>query len=71
MNSNLLHNILNLIGLVVGALVTVDWTAFGMSPATAAAVAGGVLLAQNAIKLVINVFRDGVSGLVKAQPPVQ
>lgn len=71
MNTNLIHNILNVLGLLVGAVVTFDWTALGASPATAAAIAGAVLFAQNAIKLVLNVLRDGVAGLAKTQPPVQ
>ena len=34
MNTNLIHNILNVLGLLVGAVVTFDWTALGASPAT-------------------------------------
>lgn len=70
-NTNLIHNILNIISLIVGVLVTVDWTTMGLDPSRAAAVAGGVLIAQNVIKLVINITRDGLAGLAKNQPPVQ
>lgn len=71
MNTNLIHNILNFVGLIIGALITYDWTILGLSPSTAAFVAGAVLLADKVIKLVINITRDGVTGLVKDQPPVQ
>jgi len=71
MNSNLIHNILNLAGVVVGSLVAFDWTSLGLAPAAAATVAGGLLTAQSLIKLGINVSRDGLSGLVQPQPPVQ
>jgi len=71
MNTNMLHNILNLIGVLVGALISFDWTSLGFSASTAAAVGGGVLLLQSGIKLAINVLRDGLTGLVKDQPPVK
>lgn len=71
MNTNMLHNILNLIGVLVGALISFDWTTIGLSASTAAAVGGGVLLLQSGIKLAINVLRDGLTGLVKDQPPVK
>lgn len=70
MNTNAIHNILNFVGLIVGALITYDWTALGLNATSAAAVAGGVLLADKVIKLAMNLFRDGVGGLFKAQPPV-
>lgn len=71
MNTNLIHNILNVLGVVVASLIAFDWTTFGFDPAVAAQIAGGVLLLQNVIKLGINVTRDGLGGLVKDQPPVQ
>jgi hypothetical protein len=70
MNTNAIHNILNFIGLIVGALIAYDWTALGLSPGTAATVAGGVLLADKIIKLAMNVIRDGLGGLFAPQPPV-
>ena len=70
MNTNALHNILNLIGLIVGSLITFDWAGLGLSPEVAAMIAGGVLLADKVIKLAINVTRDGVGGLFAPQPPV-
>ncbi len=71
MNTNAIHNILNFFGLIVGALVTFDWAGLGMSPETAAFFAGAVLLADKIIKLAMNIFRDGLGGLFKTQPPVQ
>jgi len=70
MNTNALHNILNLIGLIVGSLITFDWAGLGLAPEVAAMVAGGVLLADKVIKLAINVTRDGVGGLFAQPPPV-
>jgi len=69
-NTNLVHNILNVIGLVLGALLTVDWTGLGLADATAAKVAAGVLLLSNLIKVTINLTRDGAAGILKPQPPV-
>lgn len=71
MNANLIHNVLNLIGLVIGALITFDWAQLGLAPETAAFIAGAVLLADKIIKLTMNIFRDGVTGLWKVQPPVE
>lgn len=71
MNTNMIHNILNLIGLVIGALITFDWAQLGLSAEMAALVAGGVLLADKIIKLAMNILRDGVGGLFKPQPPVR
>lgn len=71
MNTNAIHNILNLIGLIVGALVTFDWAGLGLSPESAALLAGWVLVADKVIKLAMNIVRDGIGGLFKPQPPVQ
>ncbi len=71
MNTNAFHNLLNLIGLLVGAMITFDWTSLGLSAETAAYVAGGFLLADKIIKFAINIFRDGIDGLIKPQPPVE
>ncbi len=70
MNTNAIHNILNLFGLIVGSLVTFDWAGLGLPPEVAATIAGTVLLADKIIKLAINIFRDGLGGLFKTQPPV-
>lgn len=70
MNTNAIHNILNFVGLIIGAIAAYDWTLLGMSPATAATVTGIVLLADKIIKLAINIIRDGLGGLFAPQPPV-
>jgi hypothetical protein len=70
LNSNAAHNFLNFLGLIVGSLIAFDWAGLGLPPATAAAIASGVLIADKVIKLAINVLRDGFGGLFKPQPPV-
>jgi len=66
MNTNLIHNIINLALVTVSAVATFDWSTL-VSPELAVKVVGvlGVL------KLTINGLRDGIGGLVKNQPPVQ
>ncbi len=71
MNTNLFHNILNVLLLVVAALATFDWTVFGLDPTTTVKLVGGLALAQTILKIVLNVYRDGLTGLVKEQPPVK
>lgn len=71
MNANAIHNILNLVGLLVGSLIAFDWASLGLAPETAAIVASGVLLADKIVKLGMNIMRDGLGGLFKVQPPVQ
>ena len=66
MNTNALHNAINILISLIAALALFDWTAF-FDPQTAIVIVGGLSL----MKIVINVIRDGVSGLVKVQPPVQ
>jgi hypothetical protein len=71
MNTNMIHNMLNLFGLVIGALITFDWTQLGLTAEQAAFIAGWVLLGDKIIKLAMNIFRDGIGGLFKQQPPVR
>lgn len=66
MNTNLIHNLLNLAIVVVGALATFDWTGL-LSAGTAAL----VVTVLGGAKIVINVIRDGIAGLAKQQPPVE
>lgn len=66
MNTNLIHNFLNIAIAAVAALAVFDWTVL-FSQSTAMVIVG--ILAS--AKTVINVIRDGLSGLVKNQPPVQ
>ncbi len=71
MNANAVHNVLNFFGLIVSALLLYDWTLLGLTPAQAAAVSAGVMLADKVIKIGINIGRDGPAGLFKPQPPVE
>lgn len=71
MNTNAIHNILNLLGLLVGSLIMFDWASLGLTPATAATIASGFILADKVIKFGLNIFRDGLGGLFKVQPPVK
>lgn len=70
MNTNLFHNLLNVIGLIVGAILLVDWAGLGFSPEMAATISAGLLVIDKVIKLAINITRDGLTGLAKRQPPV-
>lgn len=65
-NTNFLHNALNVALVVIPALETFDWTPF-MSDSTALKVVGVLGL----LKISVNVVRDGPTGLVAPQPPVQ
>jgi hypothetical protein len=65
-NSNLAHNIINVLIILVPALEAFDWSPF-FSDAVALQIVGFLGLA----KILINVIRDGFTGLAKEQPPVQ
>jgi hypothetical protein len=71
MNANAIHNILNILGLIVGVLLTTDLQALGVSAATAVTLAAWFILADKVIKLAMNLTRDGVTGLFSQQPPVK
>lgn len=71
MNSNAMHNLLNVAQVILGSLLTFDWTSIGASTGTAGKIAGGLVLASSVIKLGINVARDGLGGLIASQPSVQ
>lgn len=66
MNSNLLHNILNVV-MALTAIALLPEVQAILPPELAVAVASGAAT----VKLVINVIRDGITGLVKEQPPVK
>lgn len=66
MNTNLIHNILNIAIAVVGAMGAFDWTVL-FSQTTALA----IVAALGTAKGIINMLRDGFAGLIKQQPPVQ
>lgn len=68
-NTNALHNLINVAIAVVagGALTGFDWTLFGLSDAAALKLTGVLALS----KIVINAWRDGPSGMIAPQPPVE
>jgi hypothetical protein len=66
-NTNLIHNILNIAVVAVAGIAGLDFAGIGINPITAAKIVAGLGTA----KMIINVARDGFSGLTKAQPPVQ
>lgn len=65
-NTNLIHNILNIAIALVAAL-SVPEIANVLPPEWGVTIAGFLATA----KVVLNVIRDGLTGLVKNQPPVQ
>ena len=67
MNSNLIHNILNIVMIVVAGLAGFDYVGLGLDPV----LAGKIVAGLGTAKMIINVVRDGFSGLTKTQPPVQ
>ena len=67
MNTNLLHNILNVAMIIVAGLAGFDFVGMGIDPV----LAGKIVAVLGGVKMVINVLRDGVTGLTKPQPPVQ
>lgn len=71
MNTNMIHNILNVLFGIIGVLLATDFTTFGVDPEAAVRIAGSLMIAQNIIKVGMNITRDGITGLVKKQPPVQ
>lgn len=62
MNTNALHNLLNILIALVAGLQTVDLTPF-MSVETSLKVVSGLAI----LKLVINAIRDGITGMAKPQ----
>ena len=71
MNTNMIHNILNVLGLLFGLWATVDLSTLGIANELAIVLAGWFLLISNSLKLIMNASRDGFSGMVKSQPPVE
>lgn len=66
MNTNLIHNVLNIAMVVVSGLAGFDFVGLGIDPIVAAKIVAGLATA----KTIINVVRDGFAGLFKTQPPV-
>lgn len=71
LNTNLLHNILNVLMLLFGSLITFDWTMLGLDARTALFVTGIIIISEKILKITVNIVRDGFSGLAKVQPPVE
>lgn len=80
MNSNLFHNLANIVTLVV-ALITGFLVAMGCvegadgslsceASALSPKVTVWTITVLMVLKLVVNVVRDGVTGLTKPQPPI-
>ncbi|MFC3074907.1 hypothetical protein [Shinella pollutisoli] len=80
MNTNLVHNLLNVLIALVG-LVTTVMLATGCTTIVTGALecsqswlsptwASVAITAMAVLKGAINVLRDGISGLAKVQPPV-
>lgn len=82
MNSNLFHNIVNILMIIIAAgtaiLTSIGCTTLPsgdlectdtlfISPSTAAI----IITILGVLKMIVNVVRDGVSGLAKKQPPVE
>lgn len=81
MNTNLIHNILNALIVLQGALIgglmdsgcvssapgVLDCSASFISPSIVAY----AMAATAGLKIAINIGRDGLGGLFKAQPPVK
>jgi len=79
-NTNTLHNVLNVLialsALVVAILLSTGCTqlADGTLECSQSFVAPGytaaIVAALSMLKIAVNIMRDGVSGLIKPQPPV-
>ena len=65
-NTNSLHNLLNFLIALIPALHAFDWSAF-FDAETSLKIVGALGIG----KILINTWRDGVTGLTKQQPPVQ
>lgn len=81
LNANTIHNILNALLVLVGA-ATGGLLAAGCTQAATGAIdcthsfvnptyAGYIMTAIGVLKFIMNIARDGVTGLVAPQPPVQ
>ena len=78
MNLNMIHNVINLLiaglgaillasGCVAAANGALDCTASWIPPQFTMI----AITALSVLKVVLNIFRDGLAGLWKVQPPVQ
>lgn len=67
LNTNLIHNCINILILVVCALPGFDFSTLGIDTETALKISSGLAL----LKLVINAVRDGPTGMVAPPPPAE
>jgi hypothetical protein len=65
-NTNLWHNISNVLIALIAAMMAFDWSVLFTAETGAM-----IISALATIKLVVNAVRDGLAGMVKPQPPVQ
>ncbi|TIP08052.1 hypothetical protein [Mesorhizobium sp.] len=66
-NTNAAHNLINVLILLLTSLVGLDWTMFGIDAVLALKITGVLTL----LKILMNVVRDGIAGLVRKQPAVE
>lgn len=82
MNTNLLHNIINvvmiLLAALTAALVAMGCTTLPNGDLTCSetlfispTVATSIVAVLGVVKMLVNIIRDGFAGLSKKQPPVQ
>ncbi|WP_036838337.1 hypothetical protein [Pleomorphomonas oryzae] len=83
MNSNLFHNIANVLTAILAVLVAVllftgctgDFTTQSIVDCSGSSIDAKwlsiAIAVVSALKLGVNVLRDGMSGLTKPQPPVE
>ena len=80
-NSNLWHNLINVVIILVAA-ITAGLSAYGCTTLPTGALdcsastippqwSGAIIAVLGVLKMVMNIARDGVTGLTKPQPPVQ
>lgn len=60
---NKLHSLLILFNILVGSVLTFDWTTVGLAPHTASVIGGLLLMAANALKLGLNATGNGATGV--------
>ncbi len=81
MNSNLVHNLINVVIILVAA-ITAGLSAWGCTTLATGAIdctastippqySGALIALLGVLKVAINIGRDGLGGLTKPQPPVQ
>ena len=66
LNTNLLHNIINILIVAIPAIEALDLTPL-IGPANALK----LISALGLVKLAVNLTRDGLTGMAKQQPPVK